>query len=194
MEDLQEMKEQIGLLKEKLANQTIVNNRLLRQVTKRNISALNKQGLITIVICLAFTPYCVAVLWHYGFSSWFSVATGLMLLFSALMTYVHHRPLWRINPATNDLLTVSSVVYRLKEKYITWIRVALPIVLFWVSWLLTEAFLKFNTDSQFIFFLGGACLGIVTGGFIGNHRRKKIIHQAEEVLTQIEELKRGEEG
>lgn len=191
-QELQQMKQQIGLLKEKLNRQAIVNDGLIRRAMKRNISSINRYGTITIILCIAFTPFCVSVFARYGFSVWFCAATVALMLFSALMTYIYHRDLWNTDLARGNLLLIGRIVSRLKERYARWIYIAIPLILVWFLWLVCEAVMNLDTNEYMSTFLPGACFGGLIGGIIGNRRRKLIVRQAEEVLAQVEDLQREE--
>ncbi|MBE6288277.1 MAG: hypothetical protein E7099_08875 [Mediterranea massiliensis] len=191
-QELQQMKQQIRLLKEKLNCQTIVNDGLIRRAMKRNISSINRYGIISIVLCIAFTPFCVSVFARYGFSVWFCAATVALMLFSALMTYIYHRDLWNTDLSRGNMLLIGRIVSRLKERYARWIYIAIPLILIWFLWLVYEALMNLNANEYLSAFLPGACFGVLIGGIIGNRRRKLIVQQAEEVLAQVEDLLRDE--
>lgn len=192
--ELQEMKQQIDLLKAKLSKQTIVSDTLLRAAMRRNVGNINRHGRLTLILCFVASPYCAFVLSLYGFTFWFCLCTVLVLFVSAVATYIHHRELWRIKPTSNDMLTIGRAVSRLKDRYVAWLRTAIVMIIFWFSWLVTECVMHFDSYATIRFFLPGAVLGVCLGGYIGMRKREKVIRQAEEVLSQIEELKQGEEA
>lgn len=191
--ELQEMKQQISLLKDKLEQQTIVNDRMVRRAMKQGVSGLNRMGRLAMLMCYLCAVPCACIFHENGLSLWFSAFTVVMLLFSGTMTWYYHRDLWRTDPSETDLVTLASIVSRLKQSYVGWLRIAIPMILFWAVWMMTEAFLRLEAQPLLKAFIPGAFFGLILGGFIGNRRRQRVIRQAEEVLKQIEELKRGEE-
>lgn len=187
--EMQEMRQQIGLLKQKLEQQSIVNERLLKRVMSRGVSTLNRMGRFTMLMCFVMAVPCAAVSHKNGLSLWFAGFTVLMMLFSGTMTWLYHRELWSINLSTTSLVELAGVVSRLKQRYVSWLRVVIPILCFWVAWMLTEAWLRIDTTPTLRYFMTGALCGLPLGLFIGNRRRRKVICQADEVLRQIDELK-----
>lgn len=190
--ELQEMRLQIGLLKQKLEQQSIVNERLLKRAMRRGVSTLNRMGRFTMLMCFIMGVPCAAVFHEYGLSLWFAVFTALMMFFSGVKTWLYHRELWNINPSTTPLIGLAGVVSRLKQRYVSWLRVAIPVLCFWVAWMLVESWLRIDTTPTLRYFMMGALCGLPLGLFIGNRRRHKVIQRAEEVLRQIDELKQDE--
>lgn len=55
--NLDEMRQQMAILKNKLDNQTIVNDRLIRRAVKNSVSTINKRYLVISIIAFAMIPY-----------------------------------------------------------------------------------------------------------------------------------------
>ena len=76
--ELEEMRQQMAILQNKLNNQNIVNDRFIRRAIKHGMSTINKRYLVISIIALAMIPY--------GYWA-FVVIIGLSLFFS-LLSYI----------------------------------------------------------------------------------------------------------
>ena len=56
--ELEEMKQQICLLKGKLEKQTIINDHIIRQAMQQKVSGMHKDTIIMIVVAIIGIPYC----------------------------------------------------------------------------------------------------------------------------------------
>ena len=54
--EFEEMRKQIAILKEKIQKEEIVNDRLLRQVSKSKLSVMNAQAFMNLIISLFCVP------------------------------------------------------------------------------------------------------------------------------------------
>ena len=55
--ELEEMRQQMAILQNKLNNQNIVNDRFIRRAIKHGMSTINKRYLVISIIALAMIPY-----------------------------------------------------------------------------------------------------------------------------------------
>lgn len=78
--ELEEMKQQICLLKGKLEKQTIINDHIIRQAMQQKVSRMHKDAIIMIVVAIIGIPYCFFFFTLAGFSYWLAAATALFLL------------------------------------------------------------------------------------------------------------------
>ena len=78
--ELEEMKQQICLLKGKLEKQTIINDHIIRQAMQQKVSGMHKDTIIMIVVAIIGIPYCFFFFMLVGFSYWLAAGTVLFLL------------------------------------------------------------------------------------------------------------------
>ncbi len=55
--EFDEMRQQMAILKDKLENQTIVNDRFIRRSIKRSVGTINRRYLVIGIVALAMIPY-----------------------------------------------------------------------------------------------------------------------------------------
>ena len=60
--ELQEMKEQLAILTQKLEKETIVNERLIRQSMKDKASTIRRKAIVESIVTLIMIPYFIWVM------------------------------------------------------------------------------------------------------------------------------------
>lgn len=189
MNELQEMREQLNILRDKLNNQQIVNDRLLRETMKNKVSGINKNE--TRVIALGiFCCLMYPVLHYVSYVSWTTViATILLMVFTIGATIYIHYPLHQTNLMNADLASVARIMARFKNQYRQWLHIVCPIVITpWLAW--------FSYDYSETMGLQGNSRWIVVGFFlfcgfigflIGYFWHRKTVNLAQDVIRQIED-------
>ena len=86
--ELDEMRQQMAILKDKLESQTIVNDRFIRRSIKRNVSTINRRYLVMTIIALAMIPYGY---WAFVMLNGLSVALwiALCVLMLAVVGFIY---------------------------------------------------------------------------------------------------------
>lgn len=185
-QELEEMRAQLTVLKNKLDKETIINERLLRDTMKRKAKTINANawvgagcGIFVILWAIFFLP-------EIGFSWYFIVATIVMMLVCIFFTWKQHK---NVNDKTmnGDLLTVAKVMKKLKEDYINWLKYAFIMIAIWLPWLATEYCLILKDWKKCVFVVSGLFVGAAIGAFIGLRMHKSVIRNAEDIIKQIEE-------
>jgi hypothetical protein len=87
-----------------------------------------------------------------------------------------------------NLVDVAEKLNKVKTHYHEWIKIALPMILIWVSWLVYEILTKMEPSPMQMGFLSGSVVGVVFGGFIGFRVNRKIVRNSTEILSQLREL------
>lgn len=192
MEELNfdEMRSQIALLKNKLDEQEIVTDRLIRRTAKQRMGIVNWQGTKSI-ICGVFASAAFLLLYQMGQVSLpFTIATIALMIFCIAGTIYAHWPVWSMNLATDDLHTVASKLAQVKRVYTFWLHVVTPITIVpWISWYCYDYLqhqgveMSSNEGLAFIFamvFAGGV------GALIGYLWHRKAINACDEIISDIE--------
>ena len=188
--ELEEMKIQIDNLKKKLEDQTIVNEKHIRNSFRTKISDLNRTVTMTIIVGILALVYCTWFFHFKGLSLAFTIATGIMLAVCVMLTLIQKKHLSRIDISTGNLLETARDISKIRSHYKEWYKTAIPMIIIWVGWMTYEILTRFGMTPMTIGFLSGAATGGILGGFIGGRINKKIINRAEELLGYIEELQK----
>ena len=189
--ELEEMKQQMALLKKKLEQQKIVNESVLRSAMKKKLYGLNKRVRVIFILGIFVAIWAPGYFTILGFSPLFCAATAVMLLFSAFKTFQYHRKLWRLNFSQSNLIELSEQLTLLRKRYKEWYKIAWCMIIPWFIWIIYEAYSIYGEES--VWFLGGSAVGVIIGGLIGTRINNNIIRRADELLEQIDEYKKMQE-
>jgi hypothetical protein len=188
--ELEEMKIQIDNLKKKLEDQTIVNEKHIRNSFRIKISDINRTVTMTVIVGILALVYCTWFFHFKGLSLAFTIATGLMLAVCVLLTLIQKIQLSRIDISAGNLVETARDISKIRTHYKDWYKTAIPMIIIWFGWMTYEILTRFEMTPMTIGFLSGAATGGILGGIIGGRINKKIINRTEELLGYIEELQK----
>ena len=187
--ELQEMKEQLAILTQKLEKEAIINERLIRQSMKNKASSIRRAAIVESIITLIMIPYFIWVM-----PNVIAISTGLccftcffMVLALVCNYYIHSR--FRPDKfVLGNLLEVRKDTLMIKRFYINWLKfIGLPFIIVFFSWFVHDIRIAYpGEDLNGIYY--GIGFGILLGTIIGTILFKKIQNTADEILEQIEEM------
>lgn len=188
--ELEEMRSQISILKEKLEKQNIINEQHLQRSMKSKMSSINRTIAGTIAAGAFALPYCTWFFYSQDLSMLFIVATAVMLAVCLGLTILQQIRLRKLDFSGRNLVETAEQLSKVKKHYSEWHRIALPMVIIWLGWLMYEMINKMGNEPYIIGFCCGAAAGGIIGGIIGFRINRKVIRKTGEILEQIEELQR----
>ena len=191
--ELEQMRTQIGMLKQKLEQQAIVNDTHIRNSMKSKISDLNRTILGTIFAGIFAVIFAPVTFYIQGCSLIFVIATAIMLAVCLGLTIVQKINLGSMMELSQDnLVETARKLSKVRTHYKEWYRIAIPMILVWVGWMIYEMVNTIGIESPTaIGFYCGAGVGLLIGGIIGFRINRKVVRQANEILAQIEELQQS---
>ena len=182
---IEEMRQQIALLKAKLENETIITDKMIRSTIKQKMEKINGNTIFSYIACLFVITFGSAVLYDISHSYLFIIVTIVYMLTCAIATFLIHRNV-RKDDVNGDLFTVAQKMKKVKKQYHDWIYFALPTVILWFGWLCWLIYQR-NPESTDYYMIIGLVVGGVAGGFIGRKMNKRVINTCDEIINQIEE-------
>ncbi len=185
--ELEEMKQQMSLLKKKLEQQNIVNEKMLRTAMKKKLFSLNKKGKVLFVLGIIVTIWAPTYFSLLGFPPYFCAATTAMLFFCALKTLQYHRNLWQVNISEKKPVELAEALTLLRTRYKNWYRIAWCFLIPWFAWMTYEATKIYG--EELVWYFGGSAVGLVIGGLIATRINNNTIRRTDELLEQIEEYR-----
>ena len=188
MDELQEMREQLAALKEKLNKQEVINDRLLRDVLIKKMKVINKNGWISGLCGLFVITFGNFMFYQMGLSTWFLIGTAAMMIFCVATTWISHSWINSNEIVNGDLLRVAKQAQRLQRVYKNWKYIALPMILVWATWLGLEYAAEVKDTAMVISMMFGGVIGGLVGGIIGFKQNKKVINELDEMIRHIEEI------
>ncbi len=187
--ELEQMRSQINVLKEKLENQAIINDQHIRRSMKSKMSDINKTVTATIGLGIFALIYCSWFFYWLNCSLGFVIFTAVMLAVCLGITIVHKINLSRMDFSKGNLVETARKLNKTKTHYQNWHKIAIPVLIIWFGFFIYEMTDILGPDSTIYFYIGAAVGGII-GGIAGFRINQKIVRNATEVLDQIEELQR----
>lgn len=184
--ELDEMRAQISLLNKKLEKESIVNERLLRDAMKNKAQKINANAWVSVGASVFVIIWALFFFPAEGFSWCFTAITIIMMLVCDFFTWKHHKNVNR-KTMNGDLVTVAKVMKKLRDDYVNWLKYGIIMVIFWFAWFITEYSLVIGNRKLCIATICGALIGGAIGGFIGIRMHRSVIHNAEDIIKEIEE-------
>jgi hypothetical protein len=184
--ELEEMRQQMAILKDKLENQTIVNDRFIRRSIKRGVSTINKRYLVIGIVALAMIPYGY---WAFVMLGGLSVALWLasclmMLIVVGFMIY-NSRDMRDNTLMSGNLLEVKRKVTQAQKRDASWLWFGIPMALAWGAWAVYEMSQQMG-DNQYI--VPCCIVGVLVGALFGLKVHFKTQSRFSEIIEQIEDL------
>ena len=187
--ELETMRAQIALLKDKLDKETIVSEKLLRDTMRHKARTINNNAWISVVASIFVIFWSLTFLPSEGFSWWFVAATILMMLVCDFFTWKYHKDV-NAKTMSGDLLTVAKVMKQLRDNYKKWLKYSIAMIVVWFVWFAIEYCIQLSDWRVAVIMIIALLIGLAIGGFIGLKMHNAVIRNAEEIISQIEE---GEE-
>ena len=186
--ELESMRQQLDTLKEKLNQQDILNDHIIRRSMKKDVNNITRHYYIIIAIGLLMVPYgywCFVKLC--GLSYFFWIATSIFMLICAGATFYNSRKISDPELMSHSLVEARKKVASAKKFESNWLLFGIPAVILWISWFFYEIYQIQGGDFNNGFFWGG-CVGGIIGAFFGIKMHFKTQRQYQDIIDQIEDL------
>ena len=191
--EFEEMRQQLDILKNKLDNQTLINDKLIRQSMLNKMSFMKKYTWVSFLVLL-FTYYAyneVRILfntswWFYGFTV---LVMTFCVCFDAYINHVNKKEF-----LNGDLIAASLQMQRMKKLRKKSLLYGFPLMPIWVSWLFIELYngsSAANGGANTSLFYGamvGSGVGVIIGVAIGIWLYLRMQRINSDIISQIDEL------
>ncbi len=188
--EIEEMRSQISLLRNKLEKQQIINDSMIAAAIKQNVAAIERRmrlPLVGGVFALVYCPFAFSRI--LDLSMPFVVFTEMMLVCAIVGTYCQVR---LIPTAADRGSDIAEFVRRLDkfDRFRKRQLIAGMIMLtVFFAWFLKDLSANYGTE-EFYAMLVGVCVGLVFGlviglkNYFGISRRLRDLHRDAEILRQ----------
>ena len=183
--ELDELREQIALLKDKLREQELINERGIMLVTQKGINKLNRTGNMWGAFGIFAVVYCTFMFHRFGFSDGFVIGTAIFLAICAAVTIYAHQKLRSIDVANGNLVDIAQRLMSFRKIYSHWHLFAVPALLVWCYFLYLDAQRMLDNAEGFLI---AAIVGGLIGGVIGLKAHFKVLRETDNVIKNINEL------
>ncbi|MBQ8098262.1 MAG: hypothetical protein IJ244_01930 [Bacteroidaceae bacterium] len=130
--EMDDLREQIALFKQRLNQQEIINDRLMRHSMNARLGIFTKASVIIDVIGLFLTPIIFVALHRIGIPWYFGIVVPLMVIAELAYNISSHRLLQRLFAVGTDLVSVRRGLLRFKRTERLWMLISVPLILLWM--------------------------------------------------------------
>ena len=186
--ELENMRQQMATLKNKLNEQEILNDRIMRRSMKKEVSNITRRYNIIMAIGVLMVPYgywCFVKL--AGLSIFFWIVTSIFMLICTGATFYNSRKISDPELMSHSLVEARKKVASAKKFESNWLLFGVPAVILWMGWFLYEIYQIQGGDFNNGFFWGG-CVGGIIGAICGIKMHFKTQRQYQDIIDQIEDL------
>lgn len=191
--ELEQLKAEYAILKNKFSQQEVINDRLLRDTMKQKVKGINNITL-TSSLCGVFVILTSPFIFHMNpiiNASWaFVAATVVLMLVCIYFNWEYNHRLNDTNIGCCDLKEFAGNVQYTRKKWHNWVRISIPLVIVWCGWLFTEIWLHSEDKKLAMFMIGGLVTGALIGGILGFKMNRKVVSNCDEILDQIDNIER----
>ena len=186
--ELESMRQQMNTLKNKLNQQEILNDRVMRRSMRNEVNTITRRYYIIMAVGLFMVPYGY---WSFvklaGLSLFFWIVTSIFMLICVGATYYTCRKINDPNLMNRNLVEARKKVASAKKFEANWLFFGIPAVILWLGWFLYEVYQIHGGALGNGFFWGG-CIGGIIGAICGLSLNFKTQRQYQAIIDQIEDI------
>ena len=196
--ELEEMRQQLGILKEKIDGQKLISDKLIRQSMLNKMSFMKKYTWVSFFALLFIYYVYNDIRITFNLSWWFYGATVIFMTFSVCFdAYIN-----RFNKESflnGDLIATSLQMQRMKKLRKRSLLYGIFFMTIWVSWFVIELYNGSGAanggenTSMFYGMLVGGGVGLIAGVAIGIWLYLRMQRINSDIIQQIDELKKETE-
>ena len=186
--ELEEMRQQMTTLKNKLNQQEIVNDRLVRSSMKKEVNSIMRRYNIVMVLAVLMVPYFYWVFVKLSsFSMAFWIGSSIFMLICAGATFYNTRKISNPDLMSHSLVEARRRVASAKKFDADWLKFSIPALILWFGWFYYESYqIVGNLTFNWLGFAG--IVGGIIGAIAGFKYHFKTQRQYQDVIDQIEDL------
>ena len=181
--ELEEMRGQIKILKEKLDKEKIINDTVIKRAMNKNINKLHRQGTVMVIFGTITTICCPIIIHNLGMPLWFTAFTAFILIFSTIATAVIHRGI-------NSDMLYNEDMLQIAQSYKNWLFIGIPMVITFIGlfiYLILQS--EIIPQEAHIPMFTGMLVGGLIGGALGVVQHVRLHRTCNELLNEIKELR-----
>ena len=148
LQELEELRSQVAVFKNRVEQQEIVSRRLLKEAMKGHVSWIKQMSIWGSVGELVILPFLVYALRNIVGVSWLPIIViGLVIVGEAVFNFWNVSSIRDKHLAVDDVLSAQQrlITFKRREKLYTY--GILPFIFLWVVWLLFDVY--YGTDIPF---------------------------------------------
>lgn len=185
--EFEDMRRQMQTLKNKLNQQEIVNDHIVRRSMRNEVNNITHRYYIVMALAVLMIPYFYWVFIKLtGFSMAFWIGTSIFMLICAGATYYNLSKINDPGLINHNLVEARKQVASAKKFDSDWLMFGIPALILWFGWFVYEVY-QLDHDLANGLFWGG-CVGGVIGAICGFKIHFKTQRQYQDIIDQIEDI------
>lgn len=191
--ELEEMRQQLGILKNKLENQTLINDKLIRQSMLNKMSFMKKYTWMS-YFALAFIFIVFYFLREYLNMSWWLYGATLLFTTLDVACDAYINSFSKKEFLNGDLIATSRKMHRMKQLRKKALLIGVVISAIWIPWLIIETYNGLGVanggENETLFYglMVGGGVGLIIGAVIGISIYFRMQRINSDIIRQIDEL------
>ncbi|MBQ6203257.1 MAG: hypothetical protein IJK46_04110 [Prevotella sp.] len=191
MNELEEMRQQLQVLKDKVEKQGVLNEQLVRKSVKDKMKDIHHTIYKLFAMVVLVTPVWLLIKYQQNLSWPLFIFTLLMMYVSVFFDWYINR--MDVDSMGSDLKETANRLVEMKKRRSLQEKIACFVVIpVWVVWLAYEFYQKAPDHETGIIMIVSMAIGLVIGGAIGLRIFLKWQHKNDEMIEQIEDLLKEE--
>jgi len=186
--NLEEMRQQMTILKNKLEKQEIISDRMLRKAMKKNVVDINRRYLIIATVGLLMIPYGY---WAFVMMGGMSIGFWLVCSFGMVVSFCY--TLWNGKDLRDkhlletDILTARKKVARAKKRDHEWLKFGIPFGILFIIYFAYEAYRLYGAEGEWHMLIVGVICGLI-GCAVGVKLHFSTQRKYQDIIDQIDDL------
>lgn len=186
--DLEQMRSQLDILKQKLDSQKIVNDRLIRSAMKQKMSWIRRYVWLQLVVLFPLVSlYWLALVYEFHLSWALYVYTVVMMGASSVFDYLINK-MKDTDWERENLVETGRKLSRMYHLRIIELWCSIPVFSIFFAWLLIEICGMSDDRFEVAAIVLGAILGAIAGGYIAYKLFSNMQRTNKEIIEQIKEV------
>ena len=189
LQELEQLRSQVAEFKNRLEQQEIVSERLLKQAMSGHVSWFKKLNVWADVVCLCFMPLVALFLREIG-CSWAPIITLLLILIGELIFNIWNtRSISSQHLMSNDVMTSRQRLLRFKQRERWQTVIEVPMIVLWMVWVYFDiaGSTLHNQTEMTVWFISVLVIGLAIGFYI-YYREMRSLNKA---IKDIDEFFNG---
>ena len=191
MNELEEMRHQLQVLKDKVEKQGVLNEQLVRKSIQDKMNDIRRTIYKLIVVVILAIPLWIMIKYMQNLSWLLTIFTILMMVVSVCLDWYINRI--DVGSMGEDLRETANRLVEMKKRRSLQEKIACFVVVpVWVVWLAYEFYQKAPDHVTGIIMIVSMAIGLVIGGAFGLSIFFKLQRKNDEMIEQIEDLLKEE--
>lgn len=190
MEDnLEQMRAQMSLLKDRLSRCEIITDKTVCDTIKGHIAIFNRtrrQNIIMMALSMVFTPLCLKSV---GMPLWVIIFTMVFFLTALVYEMMSYGRIDDSSMSRDDLVAISCTAAKMIKRNARWLIFSIPTVIVWLALFVIEIIAVHGPAETGSYILAGATTGAVIGAILGTKRYLGARRNARSIIDEIAALK-----